>query len=82
MEWGRKSYLGLLKSNVLLISLSEIPESEGSILPSSLYASGVGQGNKEGWWVQDFFLLPHGFEVYLSDLSRVRYRNLVRVENL
>ena len=49
MEWGRKSYLGLLKSNVLLISLSEIPESEGSILPSSLYASGVGQGNKEGW---------------------------------
>ena len=55
---------------------------EGSISPSSLYAFGVEKENKEGKWVQDFFMLPDGFEGFSSDLSRAKWRNLVRVECL
>ena len=43
----------------MFIALAKIPEREGSILPSSLYGSGVNQENQEGRRVQDFLLLPH-----------------------
>ena len=35
--------------------------------------------NEEGRWVQDFLLLPQGFESLPSDLPRARWRNLVYV---
>ena len=38
--------------------------------------------NKERKWVQDFLLLPQGFESFRSDLSQTRWSNLVRVECL
>ena len=38
---------GQLKSNLLFITLAKIPECEGNISPSSLYGSGVDEGNEE-----------------------------------
>ena len=43
---AEKSYLGL-KSNLLFIALVKSSESEGSISPSSLYGSGIDQGNEK-----------------------------------
>ena len=40
------------------------------------------KGNEEGKLVQDFLMLPQGFERYYSQLSRVRWRNLMCVECL
>ena len=40
------------------------------------------QGNEEVRWIQDFFLLPQGFESSFWGLSQARWRNLVCVECL
>ena len=46
-EWWSETE-GQLKLNLLFITFDKILECEGSILPSSLYGSGVDQGNEEG----------------------------------
>ena len=40
------------------------------------------KGTRRGRWVQDFVLLPQGFESFPSDLSRAGWPNLLRVEYL
>ena len=66
----------------LFIASAKILRLEGSIPPSSLYGSGVDQWNEERRRVHDFLLLPKGFESFPSDLPRVSWLNLVRVEYL
>ena len=54
----------------------------GSISPSSLYGSGVDQGNEERRWDQDFLLLPKVFESFPSNLSGARWCNVVHEKYL
>ena len=67
---------------LLSIALTKISDGEGSTWPSSLYGSGVDQGNEERRCMQDFLLLPQEFESFPSDLLQARWPNLVYVEYL
>ena len=44
------------------------------------FLPGDNQGNEEGRWVQDFFVLLQGFGSFPKVFSRARWHNLVRVE--
>ena len=58
---------GVLGWSRMSIDSAKIPPWE-SIPPCSLYASSFNQKREEGSWVQDFLLLPQGFESFPSDL--------------
>ena len=60
--------------------LLRLKSRSASISWCSLYSSGIDHGNEEGRWVQDFLLLPQGFESFPSDLPLGRWRNLVLAE--
>ena len=48
--------------NLLFIASAKIAGREGNTSSSSLYGAGVDQGNENRKRVQDFLLLPQGFE--------------------
>ena len=54
----------------------------GEYLAFQPNGSGVKQRSEKGRWVQDFLLLPQGFESIPTDLRREKWSDLVRVECL